>query len=182
MSTYVDLMNEALNQNNRAQGRPGTPHWLPTRASCEPLVMVEMLVAKYLGSKAKKPNKNSSTRPKVHPLNMTSIFKDYLKSKENILRFDLLVLNQRCVGLLLKVQKIFVEQSPLDYPAEYAGDPNLNKACVIIKEVIEKVGGEEYEKSRSRCFIKGDGTKVVTDSFSTPVEDVIMFSDRAMTS
>ncbi|CZR61917.1 uncharacterized protein PAC_11814 [Phialocephala subalpina] len=210
MSTYVDLMNEAPNQNNQPRGgRNGNVRWIRTRAATEPLVMIEMLVAKYLENETPSlvsgiQNKSSSTHLRVPPLSMISIFKDYLKSEEKIFRFDLLALNQRCVELLRKIQKVCVEQSPLDYPADkYGGDRHANscfshmmagelglercqptrfqEACLLVKDVIENVGDEEFEKSESRCFIKGDGTKVVTDSFSTPIEDVVMFYERAKT-
>jgi hypothetical protein len=204
MSTYIDLINEAP----KARVRPNGIRWLPTRAATEPLVMLEMLVSKYLESNAEAagkvttmPNKNSSMRPKVHPLSMISIFKDHLKSEEEIFRFDLLTLNQRCAELLLKIQTICLEQSPLDYPRdEYDGDRLANscfshmmagelglerqqptrfrEACLLVKGVIEEVGDEEYRKSRARRFIKGDGNKKVTDSFSTPGADIVLFSER----
>jgi hypothetical protein len=205
MSTYVDLMNEAPKARARTNGR----RWLPTRAATEPLVMLEMLVLKHLegnaeaaGKATAKTSKNSSMRPKIHPLSMISIFKDCLKSEEEIFRFDLLALNQRCVELLLKIQTVCLEQSPLDYPQdEYGGDRLANscfghmmagelglerqqptrfhEACLLVKRVVEEMGDEEYRKSRSRRFIKGDGNKRVTDTFSTPVTDIILFSDKA---
>jgi hypothetical protein len=174
--------------------------------------MLEMLVSKYLESNAEgarkaatTTTKNSSTRPKVHPLSMISIFKDHMKSEEEIFRFDLLTLNQRCVELLLKIQAICLEQSPLDYSLdEYGGDRLANscfghmiagelglerqqptrfrEACLLVKGVIESTGDEEYRNSRARRFIKGDGNKKVTDTFSTPVADIVLFSDRALCS
>lgn len=53
------------------------------------------------------------------------------------------------------------------------------KACLIVRYMITEVGDEEYEKSKSRCFIKGDGTQKVIDSLSTPIEDILLLSERA---
>jgi len=204
MSTYTELMNEAP----KARTRPNGIRWLHTRAATEPLVMLEMLVSKCLESNAEgaasvpsAPTKNPSVQPKVHPLAMISMFKDHLKSEEEIFRFDLLALNQRCVELLLKMQNICLKRSPLDYPLdEYGGDRWANscfshmmagemglerqqptrfrEACLLVKEVIEGMGDEEYRKSRARRFIKGDSNKKVTDTFSSPVADIVLFSDR----
>lgn len=120
MSTYVDLM-----YASHGQGKPGTPRWVPTRAAEEPLAMLELLVAKCLEgnfetvqSPSTHVNKDSLTRPKIHPLRMLSIFKERLKSEDKILRFDLLTLNERCVEMLRKAQAVCVEESPLDYPRD----------------------------------------------------------------
>jgi hypothetical protein len=129
MSTYFDLM-YAIKEG----AKPGVPRWVITRAAGEPLAMLEMLVGKCLESNIEKAasssncgNKGSSIRPKVHPLRMISTFKDCLKSEEEIFRFDLLALNQRCVEMLRKSQAFCVEQSPMDYPKnEYGGDGQLN--------------------------------------------------------
>jgi hypothetical protein len=204
MSKYVDLMN-----TSRKQARTGGARWASTRATNEPLAMLEMLVAKYVESEVDKAGrmstngkKKSSTHPTIHPLGMISIFKDYLKSEETIFRFDLLTLNQRCVELLRKVQAVCVEQSPLDYPVEeFASDHQFSncfshmmagvlgpdhqqliisqEACLIVKEVVKAEGDVEYGKAKSRCCIKGDGKKKVMDEFATPVEDTILLSDRA---
>jgi hypothetical protein len=99
--------------------------------------MLELLVAKCLEgnletvqSSSTNGNKDSLKRPKVHPLRMLSIFRDRLKSEDDILRFDLLTLNERCIEIFRKAQAVCVEQSPLDYPRdEYDGDTKLN-ACI----------------------------------------------------
>lgn len=133
---------------------------------------------------------------------MLSIFKDRLKSEDNILRFDLLTLNERCVEILRKAQAVCVKESPLDYPMEeYDGDTHLNgcishmlagmagvarsqptrftEACRIVKEVIEAEGSIEYEKANTRCFLKVDDEKIVIDNFRTPPEDNLLLPDRA---
>lgn len=83
MSKYVDLLN--FSPEN---AKPGTPRWLPTRAVEEPLVMLEMLVTNYLERNIRQlaaPNRNtSSSRPKVHPLRMISIFKDCQVRRDGI--------------------------------------------------------------------------------------------------
>ncbi|TVY17417.1 hypothetical protein LARI1_G004222 [Lachnellula arida] len=183
MSTYVDLMSAAP----RSSGGPEA-FYLETNSGT-------------MGRVSTTKNKDASKHPKVHPLSMISLFKECLKSDETILRFDLLAMNQRCVELLRQTQKVCVDQSPFDYPPEeYAGDRHLNvcvshmmagvlglerqqptrfrEACVMVKDVIAGVGDVEYERSVSRCFIKGDGNKKVTDQFSTPVEDIVLFSER----
>lgn len=198
MSTYVDLVHEFVKR-----GLYGGYGMGQTRAATEPLVMLEMLVAKYLETNAEPAGVVVSTaQQKVHPLSMISIFKDCLKSEEAILRFDLLALNQRCVELLRKVQKFCVDLSPLDYPRdEYDGDGKLNdcfshqlagevglkryqpsrfhEACLTVKEMITEVGDEEYRKSKARSFITGDGRKKVTEPFHTPFEDVMPLSLRS---
>jgi hypothetical protein len=204
MSTYVDLM-----YATRAQAKPGSARWVPTRAAEDPLAMLELLVAKCLEeyidtvqSSSAHVNKDSLTRPKVHPLRMLSIFKDRLKSEDNILRFYLLTLNDRCVEILRNAQAVCVKESPLDYPMEeYDGDTHLNgcisnmlagmaglarsqptrftEACRIVKEVIETEGSIENEKANTRCFLKVDDEKIVIDNFRTPPEDNLLLSDRA---
>ncbi|TVY84824.1 hypothetical protein LSUE1_G002099 [Lachnellula suecica] len=201
MSTYVDLMNK----EPQSQWKTGGVRWVPTRAATEPLVMLEMLVAKYLDSNTSTTpalGSNTSTHPKAHPLSMLTVFKESLKSEEAVFRFDLLGLNQRCVELLLGVQRVCIVQSPLDYPwDEYSADREIGE-CVshmlagelglerkqptrffeasgMVRDVIRVFGNEEYQKSRSRCFIKGDGNKKVTDAFLTPYEDVVLLSERA---
>ncbi|TVY89568.1 hypothetical protein LAWI1_G004151 [Lachnellula willkommii] len=199
MSTYVDLSTEFVKK-----GLYGGFRWGHTRAATEPLVMLEMLVAKYVETKAEPAGVMVSTgQRKVHPLSMITIFKDCLKSEEAILRFDLFALNQRCVELLRKVQRFCVDLSPLDYPRhEYDGDCNLyecfshllagktglkryqpprfDEACLTVKEMIAEVGDEEYRKAKARSFITGDGGKKVTDPFHAPFEDVMPLSLRSM--
>jgi hypothetical protein len=87
MSTYVVLTNDAPKH-----AKTGQPGWIPSRAASEPLVMLEMLVAKYLESNADmmgklftNGNKNSSTQPKVHPLSMIS----YLQRPTKVRRENL---------------------------------------------------------------------------------------------
>ncbi|TVY36175.1 hypothetical protein LOCC1_G005951 [Lachnellula occidentalis] len=198
VSTYVDLMYEFVRKGKYGGFRSGG-----TRAATEPLVMLEMLVAKYLKTNAETAGVVVSTaQRKVHPLSMITIFKDCLKSEEAMLRFDLLALNQRCVELLRKVQRYCVELSPLDYPRdEYDSDGSLNscfirllagesglecyqptrfyEACLTVKEMIAEVGDEEYGKSQSRSFINEDGGKKVTDPFHTPTEDVMSLAMRS---
>lgn len=203
MSTYFDLMYAV-----KEFAKPGSPRWVLTRAAGEPLALLEMLVGKCLErniEKAASPsncgNKRSSIRQKVHPLRMISIFKDRLKSEEEIFRFDLLALNQRCVEILRRSQAFCVEQSPMDYPKEeYSGDGQLNncfshmiagvsgvprsqptrfrEACLIVKEVVEAEGGIEYEKAKTRRFVQADGGKIIIDKFEVPYEDNVLLSDR----
>ncbi len=169
MSKYIDLTNAP-----RKEARTGTMRWVSIKAATEPLVMLEMLVAKYLESKADNVGevptngkKHSPMHPTARPLSIISIFKYSLKSEESISRFDLLTLNQRCVELLRKVNAVCVEQSPLDYLMEkYGGDRQLNscvshmmagvlslqrhqptrfqEACLFVKEVVEAAGDAEY--------------------------------------
>ncbi len=170
--------------------------------------MLELLVAKCLqgnfetgqGSSTDE-HKDSLTHSQVHPLRMLTIFKERLKLEDEILQFDLLTLNERCVEMLRKIQTVWMEQSPLDYPRdEYDGDTKLNgcishmlagmagvarseptrftEACRIVKEVIEAEGSIEYEKANTRCFLKVDGEKIVIDNFNTPGEDNLLSCDR----
>ncbi|PMD30202.1 hypothetical protein L207DRAFT_592660 [Hyaloscypha variabilis F] len=104
MSTYFALM-YVFNQH----AKPGTARWSLTRAADDPLVMLEKLVERDLAASndaaagiTNDSRKPLATRPKVHPLKMISILKNSLKSEEEIFRFDLVTLNQRCVEMLRK--------------------------------------------------------------------------------
>lgn len=133
---------------------------------------------------------------------MLSILKENLLEDETILRFDLLALNQRCIELLRKIQKVCVEQSPIEYPAdEYGLDIHVNdvvshmlagvlglkryqptrflEACVLVNELIEAEGDAEWNKANDRRFLS-ENKKHVTDNFKTPVEDTILLHDRQM--
>jgi hypothetical protein len=203
MSTYFALM-YVFNKH----AKPGTARWSLTRAADDPLVMLEMLVERDLAASndatagtTDNSRNPSATRPKVHPLKMISILKDNLKSEEEIFRFDLVTLNQRCVEMLRKVQAICVEQSPYDYPKnEYDGDHKLNacishmlagvagvprsqptrflEACLIVKDTIESDASTESKQAKALCFVQTDGGPMVIDKFETPLEDNILLSDR----
>ncbi|CAG8953349.1 hypothetical protein HYFRA_00003560 [Hymenoscyphus fraxineus] len=198
MSTYFWLQNEEYKTKGRSKGK----RWILTRAATEPLVMLEMLVAKVLKEETVTTTRSNSkrpTHPKLDPLDMIRVFKDRLKSEEEIPLFDLLALNRRCVELLRKFQKICLDQSPLDYPVElYGGDGKLwtcvtgmmegelgrehqqptrvLEASSLVKELIENFGEEEYGKAKSRCFITGDCNEKVAEPF--PTHDVPLLSER----
>lgn len=204
MSTYADLQNDT-----NKHGKVGRARWVPTRAANEPLVMLEMLVAKSVGGTSEgggimMANKNecSSKAGNIHPLKMISIFKDRMKVEETMMRFDLLALNQSCIEMLRKIQSICVGQSPLDYPPKRCeGDSKMTgcishmlagvsgversqptrfqEACVIVKQVVESDGSTEYEKAKLRCFVQTGGGTMAIDKFETPLEDNILLSDRA---
>jgi hypothetical protein len=130
-----------------------------------------------------------------------SILKECFKAEEAIFRFDMFKMNERCVNVLRRIQKVCVERSPLDYN-DYEGDRNLNEcfshmvagvlglerhqptrfkeACDMLEEIVDAGGSAEFDKAKGRCFIEGDGTKKVTDDFKTPFTDNILFSDRDM--
>jgi hypothetical protein len=184
--------------------KPGTARWSLTRAADDPLVMLEKFVERDLvasnDAAAGITNDNRkplATRPKVHPLKMISILKNSLKSEEEIFRFDLVTLNQRCVEMLRKAQAICVEQSPHDYPKnEYDGDDKLNacighmlagvagvprsqptrflEACLIVKDTVESDGSSESQQAKARCFAQKNGGPMVIDKFETPFEDNIL--------
>jgi hypothetical protein len=199
MSRYADLGCSGFQFGYR-----GTQRGAPTRASEDPLVMLEMIVAKSFEDKrdttTNPSNKVSkfSNQPKLAPLAMLSILKECFKSEEVIFRFDMFSINERCVNLLRQIQKVCVEQSPLDYPRDqYGDDRNVNfcfshmvagvlglkrhqpyrftEACEMLEEVVDAESAVEFEKAKGRCFIEGDGTKKVTDDFKTP----ILFSERS---
>lgn len=205
VSKYVDKLAESA-----PPGKLCGQRFTYTRAEKEPLVMLEMLVQQVLKDGAETaattPSMGAQALPsqrKVHPLKMMSIFRDVLKSEEEIFRFDLFNLNERCVKLLRKVQAFCVEQSPLDYPMdEFGDDSKLNdcfshmlagvvgserhqptrfeEACVLVKEVVDLEGDFEYRNAKSRCFVEGDGNKKATDPFHTSPEDDILLRDRTM--
>jgi hypothetical protein len=175
-----------------------------TRAHGDPIVMMEMIAAADLKKKFEANASANRTRmslkePKVTPLKMLSKVKECLKSEESMFRFDLFELNQRCVELLRRVQKICVEKSPLDYH-DYEIDQRLNwlfahmlaghagakrahptrfiDTCLLVEELVDAEAGIEIEKAKGRCFTDGDVTKEVKDDFKTPFEDNILVSDR----
>jgi hypothetical protein len=205
MSKYADMMTE-----NTLPGKIRGHRFTFTRAASEPLAMLEMLATRNLEDSVEMVAATPSNRttkslsqPKIHPLKMIATFKSVLKSDEEILRFDLFTLNERCVELLRKVQAPCIEQSPLDYPAdEYGGDSKLNscfshmlagvlglerhqptrfeEACDVVKQIVESEGKIEYRKAKIQCFIIGDGNKKITDPFHTPPEDNFLFYQRPL--
>lgn len=99
MPTYIGLQNE-----ESVKGKVRGARWTHTRAATEPLVMLEMHVGKVLGENTTITKSCSSAkrsmRPKLSLIQMIKIFKDHLKSKEEIFCFDIFSLYQRCVKLL----------------------------------------------------------------------------------
>lgn len=104
---------------------------VPSRASEDPTVMLEMMVSTYLERESKAvqgPAKKASRQTKLDPLRMLTVFKGCMTADEVMLRFDYLTLNQRCITLLRVLQKICIEKSPLNYPEEqWGGDRNMNE-------------------------------------------------------
>ncbi|KAE9375178.1 hypothetical protein N431DRAFT_463285 [Stipitochalara longipes BDJ] len=193
MSKYVDHITTTP---KHAKAKGG--HWALDRAELDPLVMLEAM--------GKSATNRGNIRQNNSPLQMLHVLKDCLKSEEAIIRFDLLSMNERCVKLLRDVQEVCVTQSPLDFLLEeYGGDSNLiscfnhmlggavgnalgvdlkrhqasrfQEACLLVKKLVEGEGSIEYDLVKSRCFINGDGKKVI-DSFETSVEDSILFRNR----
>jgi hypothetical protein len=204
MSRYAELGCSGWNA-----GKIGGPRYTPTRARGDPIVMLEMLTAKTLEEKLDgtkiSPYKarKLSKQAKLAPLAMLSTLKECFKAEELVFRFDFLTLNQRCVELLRRIQKVCLEQSPLDYPnVEYAGDQQVNncfmhmvagefgvernqptrfeEACLLLQEVVEAEGAAEFDRAKTRCFTESDDAKKVTDDFKTPDEDNILLSERIM--
>jgi hypothetical protein len=198
MSRYAELGCSGWNA-----GKIGAPRYTPTRARGDPIVMLEMLVAKTLEEKLDGTKISPYKARKLAPLAMLSILKECFKAEELVFRFDFLTLNQRCVELLRRIQKVCLEQSPLDYPnVKYAGDQQVNncfmhmvagefglernqptrfeETCLLLQEVVEAEGAAEFDRAKTRCFTESDDTKKVTDDFKTPDEDNILLSERIM--
>jgi hypothetical protein len=78
---------------------------------------------------------------------MIAIFKDCLKTEEQISRFDLFALNQRYIQLLREIQNICLNQSPLDYPEEeWGSNRNLNE--IISHMLAGELGLEHYQPTK----------------------------------
>jgi hypothetical protein len=115
------LYSKLRNAGGKEKVHPGTQRWQLTRARDDPLVMLEMVVIKSLEKQQAILSRASSGSNKRHckvtphklaPLSMIKIFKDCFQEEEIIFRFDLLRLNERCVKLLRKIQKVCVTESP----------------------------------------------------------------------
>ena len=148
----------------------------PTRATEDPLVMLEMLVAKCLGAamgSAPKRHKASSQH-RMPPLKTFSIFRDQLKSEEICLRFDLLTLDERCIRLPHPEQSSLLSRWPFTYLEEHFGVVyglgicflqmllNLDEGggfngfyelCLKVKRTLTTEGDMEYKQALSRCFV-----------------------------
>jgi hypothetical protein len=146
-------------------------------------------------------SRSNNSQPKLAPIGMISILKGCFQDEEKIFRFDLLRLNERCVKLLRKISKVCVEQSHLDYPpapGKCAADRYVSgvvkhmlagvagverhqptrflEACLLLKEVVEAEGDEEWKQAENRCFHLGV-RKQVTDEFETPPEDLLLIHE-----
>jgi hypothetical protein len=159
------------------------PKLISEHANHEPIVMMETLISRFLNSKdvtcPANPH-NENLKAKAHfmtPLQSLKMFKHVLKEDDLPLRFDLMSLNWRCVELIHQIQKICVEQSPLDYPAEDFGTDNesiwvimhmldgetgtarhqptrFSEACDLVRDTIAKVGNAEYRQAIARRGIQ----------------------------
>jgi hypothetical protein len=102
------------------------------RAADDPVVMMEVLINRLSNSKdlscPANPH-NEKPNHKTHvttPLQSLRILKQALKEDDVPLRFNLTSLNWRCIQLLRRIQRICVDESPLDYPVDsYGGDRSL---------------------------------------------------------
>lgn len=151
MSWYVEIQND-----QRDGGANGKPRWTPTRAATEPMVMLEKMAAKHLEaqallSKGPKPVQSPNKQTKMEPTAMIEILKDRLVVEEEVFRFDLLTLNQRCIELLRQVQKICIDESPLDYDdgnldISFRGDKALNGIFSFM--LAGEAGLERHQPSR----------------------------------
>jgi hypothetical protein len=120
----------------------------PSRAAKDSFVMMELLVNRLLNSQdisCPANPFNEKGYQKNHfmtPLQSLKIFKQALKEDDLPLRFDLISMNWRCVQLLRRIQKICLEQSPLDYPVQkWGGDYAING---IIAHMFAAVAGVEH--------------------------------------
>jgi len=177
----------------------------PTRAADDTFVMMELLVNRLITSKdiscpANPYNEKPIKRTRdMTPVQSLTIFKQALKEDDFALRFDLMSLNWRCVKLLRCIQKICIEQSPLDYPPkEWSGDHSLNgfiqhmfagvagvkreqptrfaEACALVLDIIVKEGNAEYLQAEARMGIKRGTAVDPTDDpedFEDPVQNFV---------
>jgi hypothetical protein len=86
MSPFASVPLYADLQNAEASGKPGTHRWVPTRASEDSLVMLEMIVIKWLEKQQEIPVPKSTpsarklptnnTQRKLVPVEMISILKN----------------------------------------------------------------------------------------------------------
>jgi hypothetical protein len=149
------------------------------RAADDPFVMMEVLVNRLSNSQDVSCPANPHNEKPNHkwhvttPLQSLKILKQVLKEDDLPLRFDLMSLNWRCIQLLRRIQRVCVEESSLDYPADkYGGDRNtrvviskmLNgesgvphyeptrfiEACATVFETIAKEGAIEYRQAVAR--------------------------------
>ncbi|KAF2818966.1 hypothetical protein CC86DRAFT_413345 [Ophiobolus disseminans] len=173
----------------------------PTRAADDTFVMMELLVNRLVNSKditcPADPQDESAAQKIRHmsPIQSLTIFKQALKEDDFPLRLDLMSLKWRCIKLLRGIQKICLEQSPLDCPLEqWEGDRHLNgfirhmfagvagvkraqptrftEACALVVDAIIREGNAEYLKAEARVGIKR-GTAV------DPEDDPECFEDPA---
>lgn len=171
----------------------------PTRAAEDTFVMMEWLVNRLMSSKdmscPASPYNEKTVQKTRHmtPLQSLTIFKQALKEDDFPLRLDLMSLNWRCTQLLRRIQKICIEQSPLEYPSEkWGGDSALNgiichmfasltgvrwkqpgrfhEACALVVDVMAREGNAEYLKAEALMTIKQG--PVAASALSLDLEDL----------
>lgn len=178
----------------------------PTRAAQDPFVMMELLVNRLVNSEDTScpanpfNEKNSQKAQYMTPLQTLGLYKQALKEDDLPLRFDLDSLNWRCTQLLRRIQKICVEQSPLDYTVEdCGGDRNINtfvthmligvagkprsqptrflEACALVREIIAEEGNIEYLTALARMgIVRGTAVDPKDDpeDFEDPDENFVL--------
>jgi hypothetical protein len=176
-----------------------------SRAAEDPGVMLEMLVNKYLDTEDvnRSADPYNEKKTKEHrimtPLQSFTVFKTALKADDFPLRFNMIDLNERCVELFRRIQRVCLERSPLDYPLDqYGADKDLvavlghmfigianseitqfsrfRDACELLAEVINKDGNVEYLKAEAWTgIVSGTAVSLKDDpeELENPIHDQV---------